>query len=129
MKKMRIIKISAFVCAAAILFSALGCSCFERKNRRFLNILDKHIQPKSTAVKISLSPICIPAATMAYAIDQTLIHPAYMLPKAADDVYQLYWKPRNMSTVRKSLLFIPVVALTPPTFVGDWTMRILFPIE
>ena len=107
----------------------LNCACFNKNNRWLLNTMDNGIKPKSTGLKIALAPIAIPIATVTLTLDVVLIHPIRVIPKVADDVYQLYWKPRDIDWLRKSLLFIPIVVLTPPTFVGDWMIRSIFDIK
>lgn len=111
-----------------LLFYICGCACLNSDNRILLNEMDEIITPESTAAKIALTPVFIPAGTIVLATDTIIVHPARMAPKAADDVYDLYWKPRDMDFFRKSLLFVPIVILTPPTFLGDWLARSLFDI-
>jgi hypothetical protein len=58
-----------------------------------------------------------------------VVHPVAVVPDAADDVYELYWKPRDMDWLRKSLIFPLVTIATPPTFLGDWLARSMFQID
>lgn len=116
------------VCAAWVVIGSSGCAIFESKNRLLLNKLDEHIQPASIPARAALAPIAIPAGALALATDAVIVHPVAVVPKAWDDVYQLYWKPREMEPLRRALLFGPIVILTPPTFVGDWLMRSMFDI-
>jgi len=111
------------------LWLTTACAVIDRDNRVLLSKTDEAIQPKSTAARVALAPVAIPAASVVLAADAVVVHPARMFPKALDDTYQLYWKPRDYDILRKSLLFLPIVALTPPTFLGDWLMRSLFPIS
>jgi len=106
-----------------------GCAFMNEDNRRTLNLLDETIQPKSTATQIAVAPVGIVAGTAAVTIDIAVVHPVCVIPDAADDVYELYWKPRDMTPFRKALLFVPIVVLTPPTFAADWLGRSLFDID
>jgi len=116
---------------AAALLCALpaGCAMIEKDNRRALNSMDGKIRPRSVPARVALAPLAIPAGTLALGADAAVVHPVCEIPRAWDDVYELYWKPRDIEWLRKSLLFVPIVALTPPTFVGDWALRILFPFD
>jgi len=106
-----------------------GCAVFDGDNRRLLNAMDAKIHPGSTGTRIALAPAAVPVGTAALAADMVLVHPVCMIPRAADDVYQLYWKPREMDWLRRVILY-PVFAIaTPPTFVGDWLARSLFIIR
>lgn len=110
-------------------FFLASCACFNENNRRALNAADGWIHPQQTAAQVALAPPTITLGTVALASDIVLIHPVSMVPRAANDVYELYWKPREMDLFRKSLLFIPIVVLTPPTFAGDWIIRSLFDVN
>ncbi len=102
---------------------------FVKENRRFLNKTDEWIRPESTAAKVTLVPLTVPLATGVLATDLAIVHPACSLRPAWDDVYDLYWKPREMDWLRKSIMIPVITALTPPTYLVDLTGRILFPIE
>ena len=116
--------------AVAVLITLLaGCACFERKNRRLLSKSDEYIQPKSKAARVALAPVGIVTGTVLLVADMALIHPSCVIDDAWDDVYDLYWKPRQMDPFRKTLLFVPMVVLTPPTFVADWLGRSLFDVN
>ena len=106
-----------------------GCTWTNKDNRVLLNKMDKTIQPQSTTAQVALAPVMIPAGTAALAIDVAVIHPVVEIPDAWDDVYKLYWQPREITPFRRAMFFVPIVALTPVTFVGDWTLRIIFPID
>jgi hypothetical protein len=111
------------------LLALAGCAMLDEDNRRLLNAADKAIRPKSLAARVSLAPLAVPAATAILTTDAAIVHPVHSIPKAWDDTYELYWKPRDYDLLRKSLLFVPIVALTPPTFVGDLGLRCMFPID
>ena len=121
-----LLALMAIVHAAALL---PGCAVFNEENRRTLNVLDEWIQPEGTAAQIALSPVMVPTGTAVLVADMALVHPVCVIPEAADDVYELYWKPREMDFFRKALLFPVIVIATPPTFVGDWLLRIFFDIR
>jgi len=106
-----------------------GCAVVKKDNRRCLNGMDELISPDSTAVQIALAPVMVPTGTAALVVDMAIVHPACMIPEAAEDVYDLYWKPRDMNWLRKSLLFPILAAATPPTFIADWLYRSLFPTK
>lgn len=116
-----------FIIALLVILSS--CACFNENNRRMLNASDEWIHPQKTAAQIALAPPAMTLGTVALTSDIVLIHPIHMVPRAADDVYELYWRPREMDLFRKSLLFIPIVILTPPTFAGDWLGRSLFDVN
>jgi len=111
----------ALVCA-----TVGGCAVFDRDNRPLLNALDEKVQPEGTWERVALAPVMIPVAGAAVTVDAVIIHPVQVVPEAADDVYELYWKPREETLLRKSLLFVPCLLATPPTFVGDWLVRAVF---
>ena len=71
----------------------------------------------------------IPTATGAFLVDALVIHPVRVIPKAVDDVYELYWEPRDDTLFRRSLLFVPRALLTPPTFLGAWHLRATYDID
>jgi hypothetical protein len=114
---------------AVMLALCAGCAVINEENRRVLNLMDGWIQPDSTETRIALAPVMVPVGTMTLATDMVIVHPLYMIPEAADDVYELYWKPREMDFFRKALLFPVIVVATPPTFLIDWLGRIFFVIE
>jgi len=108
------------------LFFFSSCACLKKDNRRLLNLMDSGIHPESTASRVALAPPAMTFGTAALAADMALVHPAWMIPEAAKDIYNVYWKPRDMDMVRKVLLYVPCAILTPPSFVGDWLMLSLF---
>ncbi|MBN1901461.1 hypothetical protein JW926_09090 [Candidatus Sumerlaeota bacterium] len=122
-------KFPLFLVFAILAFSIASCACFNENNRRSLNVTDEWIHPRKTAAQIALAPPAVTLGTVALASDIALVHPAVMVPRAADDVYELYWKPRGRNMFHKALLIIPCVILTPPTFVGDWLGRSLFDVN
>lgn len=74
-----------------------GCAVFNRDNRRILNTLDGAIHPDSTGSKIVLAPVMVPVGTAALMTDMVILHPIRVIPDAADDVYEFYWKPRGLA--------------------------------
>jgi hypothetical protein len=116
----------AVLMASAILLC--GCAISNPDNRRTMNKLDEWVQPESTTAKVALAPVGIPVGTAAGLTDMLIVHPVCVIPDAADDVYELYWKPREMDAFRKTLLIPFCVILTPPTFVGDWLFRSIFDV-
>jgi hypothetical protein len=127
MRSLTLLRPIGALAASLLLVSALGgCAIFKEENRRTLNLLDKHVQFKSTAAKVAAGPVFVPVGAVVLATDAAVVNPVAVLPKTADDVYQLYWKPRDMDFFRKALFFPFCVVLTPPTFAGDWILRILF---
>jgi hypothetical protein len=106
-----------------------ACAVFDRDNRLLLNKMDEWVKPRSTAARVALAPVAIPVGTLGLAADAALIHPVVVVPKAADDVYKLYWKPREMDWLRKGLILPLVTVLTPPTFTADWFGRAVFDID
>jgi len=124
----RVFMIGLFSLATAGMLLSNGCACFDRQNRRLLNQMDDWIHPKSITAQVALAPLSVPVGTLGLATDSAVVHPACMIPRAANDVYNLYWKPREMDFMRKALLFIPIMVLTPPTFVSDWSARSLFDV-
>ena len=111
------------LCVALTALPLTGCAVENRNNTLLLNALDKKVRPKATWERVALAPLMVPAATGALLVDGFIIHPARVIPHAADDVYDLCWKPRDETLLRRSLLFLPRVVLTPPTFLGAWHIR------
>jgi hypothetical protein len=111
----------------ALILTALtpmtGCAVFNDDNRRTLNALDERISPQSTAAQAALAPVAVPVATGAVLVDGLLVNPAYAVAPAWDDTYELYWKPREVEPLTRAMLFIPIVVLTPPTYVGSWLIH------
>jgi len=119
----------ARVVAAALSLSLLcGCACTNRDNHFVLKNMDEAVKLKSVTARCLLAPVIIPTGTAAFAIDAVVTIPIMAVPKAWDDVYELYWKPREVSAMRKTLMFLPIVALTPVTFAGDWALRCIFDV-
>ena len=116
-------------CLASSAAALTGCAVANRDNTLLLNKLDEKVRPKQTWERVALAPVMIPTATGALAIDGFVIHPARVVPKAADDTYDLLWKPRDETLLRRSLLFGPRVVLTPPTFLGAWHLRATYDIQ
>ncbi len=106
-----------------------SCAIFNEDNRRLLNVLDDAVTPQSTAAQIALAPPGIVVGSAALAVDAVVVHPVAVIPEAWDDVHQLYWKPRDYTAIREALLIVPLVVLTPPTFLVDWAGRSLFDID
>ncbi len=120
---------SVSACALLVWILLSGCAVIDEDNRRFLNVMDDAVQPESTGLRIALAPAMIPAGTVALVTDMVIVHPICVIPDAADDVYELYWKPRDIDWLRKTLLFPIIVVATPPTFLFDWLGRSIFAIE
>jgi hypothetical protein len=106
-----------------------SCAVFNEDNRRLLNVLDDAVAPQSTAAQIALAPPGIVVGSVALGVDAVVVHPIAVIPKAWDDVQELYWKPREYTAIREALLIVPLAVLTPPTFVADWIGRSLFDID
>ena len=121
--------LASLLLLTTLLVASTGCAVFDEDNRRLVNLMDDRIQPESTAARIALAPVVVPAATVALAGDAVLTHPAHQVAPAWDDVYQLYWKPREIDPLRKAILFPLCVVLTPPSFAGDWLMRSIFDFD
>jgi len=115
----------AFLLAGVLTIAVglLGCAILEKENRRVLNRLDEKVQPETVQSRVALAPLMIPAGSMALAADAMVVNPISEVPDAWDDVYELYWKPRDIDAFRKSIVFVPCVLLTPPTFAGDLALR------
>ena len=99
-----------------------------KDNRVLYNELEERIQPKSIPARIALYPFAFTAGTGTLAVDAIAIHPVRVIPEAWDDVYELYWKPRDIELLRKALFFPLSAILTPPSFLGDWLWRSLFDV-
>lgn len=106
-----------------------GCAISNSENRRTMNKLDEWVRPESAAARVALAPIAIPVGTAAGLTDMLVVHPLCVIPDAAEDVYELFWKPREMDLLRKTLLVPFCVLATPPAFVGDWLFRSLFDVQ
>ncbi|MCX7014398.1 MAG: hypothetical protein NTW86_17915 [Candidatus Sumerlaeota bacterium] len=104
-----------------------GCAWMKPENRVLLNKLEENVKPKSTVARVALAPAAFVGGYGATAVDTFVIHPVRVAPKAADDVYQLYWKKRDWDLLRRMLFLPPVVVLTPPTFLVDWAVRSIAP--
>ncbi|MHC4695901.1 MAG: hypothetical protein ACYTFA_04055 [Planctomycetota bacterium] len=117
------------LCVAVAILPLTGCAVANRDNTVLLNALDKKVRPKATWERVALAPLMIPTATGALLVDGFIIHPARVIPDAADDVYEFYWEPRDETLLRRSLLFVPRVVLTPPTFLGAWYIRSTYDVS
>ena len=106
-----------------------GCAVANRDNTLLLNRLDEKVRPQQTWERVALAPAMIPTATGALMIDGFIIHPVRVIPQAAEDVHEIYWEPRDETLLRRSLLFLPRVVLTPPTFLGAWHLRATYDID
>ncbi len=120
---------SRLACVVLLGPALTGCAMANRENRVLLNMLDQKMRPKTTWERAALAPLMIPVATGALLVDGLVLHPSRVAPQAADDVYELYWEPKEETLFRQSLLFIPRVLLTPPTFLGAWHLRSTYDIE
>lgn len=103
-----------------------GCAIFNDDNRRTLNKLDEVIAPQSAPAQVALAPVAIPVASGALVVDAFVVNPAVALKPAASDTYELYWKPRDVEPLTKAMLFVPIVVLTPPTYVVSWFVHAFF---
>jgi hypothetical protein len=108
---------------------ASGCTIFSKKDRRTLNALDAHVSPQSVPARVALAPAMIPTGTFALATDALIVNPVVRIKPAWEDVYKLYWKPRDVDPLRKAIALPFCVALTPPSFVIDWVGRSLFDVD
>ncbi len=120
---------AGILCGVLLGLTAPGCAVANRENTMLLNMLDEKVRPKRTWERVALATVMIPTATGALMVDGLVVHPARVVPRAADDVHELYWAPREESFFRRSLLFVPRVLLTPPTFVGAWHLRATYDID
>ncbi len=118
-----------YILLAYFMITVPGCAVFEDDNRHVLNWLDRKVKLETTGSRVALAPIAVPVGTTALLADMVVVHPATAIPAAAEDVYDIYWRPRKMDILRKSLLVPLSVVVTSPTFTGDWLVRSLFPVD
>lgn len=110
----------------AVVGPMTGCAINSHKNRRTLNKLDDVVTPQSAGAQIALAPLAIPVASGALLVDASVVNPVVALEPAAEDTYDLYWKPRNREPLTQAMLFLPIVVLTPPTYVVSWFIHAFF---
>jgi hypothetical protein len=114
---------SRLVLLLVLLAPLTGCAIFNGDNRRTLSALDEVVSPQSAAAQIALAPVAVPVASGALLVDAVVVNPVYAVRPAAQDTYELYWKPRDVEPLTRAMLFVPVVILTPPTFVASWLLH------
>ncbi len=121
---------AAFRVAALLLAAPLtvGCAFAERDNRRTLNYLDAHVAPKSAAARWALSPVALPAAIGAGALDAAVVHPATQFDDAWRDTVDLLWDYERDSSFRAVLLTPLSAVATPVVYCGDWLLRSAFDV-
>lgn len=109
--------------------SLAGCAFLDEDNRRTLNYLDAHAAPESAAARWALSPVALPIALGAGALDAAVVHPATQLDDAWRDTVDLLWDYEQDSSFRAVLLTPLAVMATPPVFCGDWLLRAVFDVD
>ena len=117
------------VVLSVLLASCGGCAIVDRQNRRTLNKLDEWVRIEKPASRTAAAPVFIPVGLLAGAADAVVVHPIASVPKAADDTREEIWDNPEGSEFRQMMLFVPKVFVTPVFFVGDWALRVLFPID
>jgi hypothetical protein len=117
--------------AALLLASSLsvGCAFADRDNRRTLNYLDAHAAPTSAAARWALSPVALPAAIGAGALDAVVVHPATQFDDAWRDTVELLWDYERDSSFRAVLLTPLSAVATPVVYSGDWLLRSVFDVD
>ena len=106
------------VLLATCLATLSGCACFDANNRPLTSGLDKVIDPKSTAAKVTLVPIAVPLGFCTLTLDTVIIYPASRVPKTYDDTMDVLWRNPQGDYVRQTFLFLPKLILTPVVFTG-----------
>lgn len=116
--------------AVAVLLTVVGpmtgCAIFNDDNRRTLNKMDELVAPQSAGAQVALAPLAIPVASGALLVDAAVVNPVMALEPAAEDTYELYWKPREVEPLTRAMLFVPIVVLTPPTYAVSWFIHAFF---
>ena len=117
---------AAAVCAVAL---SAGCAFTNADNRRTLNYLDAHAAPRTEGARWALSPVALPAALTAGAVDVVVVHPVTQLDDAWRDTVDLLWDYDQDSSFRAVLLTPLSAVATPVVYCGDWLLRSVFDID
>ena len=119
-------KLLLAITCGALAFQTIGCAVFDKEGQRTLRAVDRYVSPPSAGAQIALAPAAIVVGNGALAVDAFIVNPATALAPAWDDTYDLYWKPRDVEPLQKAMLFGPIIALTPPTFIVAWWIHGFF---
>jgi hypothetical protein len=90
--------------------------------------LTKAVHPTSPLARAVWFPVSIPVRTVALALDATVVHPITAIPLSGKDAKKFFRLPASARPWKKTLVTVPVTALTPVVFVGDWVRHVLLPI-
>lgn len=115
--------------AVCLSVAVSGCACFNRENTPLVNAVDKRLVPESTTAKVFTAPLVVPVGITAGILDIFVVHPVSVISDSTHDTLDLLWKCRSGGYVTKAGSTIPLVALTPVVFTGDWLARSVFDIS
>lgn len=92
------------------------------------NALAKAVQPRSPLARAIWMPVSLPVRAVALALDATVVRPITVVPVSGKDAKKFFRLPASARPLKRTLVTVPVTALTPVVFVGDWAGRVLLPI-
>jgi len=97
-----------------------------RRNRRLMNLCEKHLVPESTSGKLAMAPIILPVDIAAAALDIAVVHPATVVDDAWLDTKAVAWEPTRRGYVTECALLPIRTAFTPVAAGWFFLSRVLF---
>ena len=118
----RLVSVLLLACAAG------GCACLNRNNTPLVNSVERHLVPRTKPAKIMVAPVVLPIGIGAGLLDVFIVHPISVIPDSAHDTVDCLWKDRSGGYVTRMGSTVPLAALTPIVFTGDFIGRSMFDI-
>ena len=79
-----------FSCVVLVLALA-NCAAFNRKNTPLVALVEERLVPEKMPAKVLTAPLYIPVGMVGGILDVFLVHPVMEMPRAWDDMVDLFW--------------------------------------
>lgn len=99
-----------------------------QNNRCLTRYMDENLAPKTTAGKIALSPLAIPAGAVALAVDGVVINPVASIPGAFENA-SFVFNDIGFTGPFEIIVFPMRVATFPVAFVVSEILQCMIPLD
>ena len=115
--------------ALVVCACASSCDMGSSSRRCLLNYVDANWTPTTTASRWLATPVALPVALGAGAVDAVILHPTSQFDDAWWDTQRAIWDFEGSSDFRKVLLMPLSAVATPVVFGVTWSFRAVFDID
>jgi hypothetical protein len=115
-----------FLISLSVTFS---CALFQKKNLRLTTAVEENLVPENSPWNILAVPVYLPLGITAGLLDVFIVHPISVIPDAAEDTIDTFWRSRNPGYFTKMGAVPFSIIGTPPFFVMAWSYHWFFKKE